>query len=104
MINKFWNRPQKLLGKSTDSYLNSQTKGAVWKQFLAEASRKLKFLIAFLALFWGNPFDDFHANFSKKNGSEKIDLRIKNDSIFDLDLTRKVDRDTTLMLNFHKES
>jgi hypothetical protein len=104
MFNNFLSKPKKLLGKSTDSYLNSQKKEAVWKQFLAKASRKLKWLIAFMALFWGNPFDDFHANFSKTNGSEKIDLQIKNDSIFDLDITRKVDRDTTLMLNFHKES
>jgi len=79
-------------------------KETVWKQFLVKASSKLKWLIAFMALFWGNPFDDFHADFRKTKGSEKIDLRIKNDSIFDLDLTRKVNLDTTLMLNFHKES
>lgn len=104
MIKYFLSNPKKLLGKSTESNLISQKKEAVWKQFLAEASRKLKWLIAFMALFWGNKFDDFHASFSKTNGSEKIDLQIKNDSIFDLDLTRKVNRDTTLMINFHKES
>lgn len=104
MFHNFSSKPKKLLGKSTDSYLNSQGKGAVWKQFFAKASSKLKWLIAFMALFWGNPFDDFNAKLSKSNGSKKIDLQIKNDSIFDLDLTRKVDLDTTLTLNFHKES
>lgn len=104
MIKYFWSKPKKLFGKSTESNLISQKKITVSKQLLAKALSKLKYLIAFLALFWGNPFDDFHASFRKTKGSEKIELQIKNDSIFDLDLTRKVDLDTTLFLNFHKES
>jgi hypothetical protein len=94
----------KLLGKATDSKLNSQAKGAVWIQFLAKALKKLKYLFAFLLLIWGNPFSNFHANFSSKKDSSKIELQIKNDSVFNLDLTRKVGQDTTFFIEFIKPS
>jgi len=97
-------KPKKLLGKTKDSNLNSQEKRAVWKQFFVKASQKLKFLIAFLVLVFGNPFGKFNASFHNKNGPEELNLQINNDSVFNLELTRKIDCDTTLVVNFQKES
>lgn len=93
----------KILSKAMNSILNSQIEGLIKKEII-KVLQKLKYLIVFLMLLLGDFLGNFNAQVHNKNGPREIDIEIKKDSLLYIELTRKINCDTTLIINFQKES
>jgi hypothetical protein len=93
----------KVGGKATVSERKLQNFKAVCKQQWKGASLKIKLLLAILTIL-GCFSGTYKADCSHKNCSRKMNIRVSNDSIFSIEVVRKVEQDTTFVLHVSKES